>query len=153
MDTILERFNNIKSNIENLKLNKKINIIAVSKTFNLEHIKPLIDYGHQHFGENKVQEAYAKWHDIKKKSELKLHMVGKLQSNKAKQAVELFDYIHSLDSQKLADVLAKYQNNLNKSLKYFIQVNIGNESQKSGIPISDLDPFFNYCTKEKILRL
>ena len=154
MDTILERFKNIKSNIENLKLNKKINIIAVSKTFNLEHIKPLIDYGHQHFGENKVQEAYAKWHDIKKKkSELKLHMVGKLQSNKAKQAVELFDYIHSLDSQKLADVLAKYQNNLNKSLKYFIQVNIGNESQKSGIPISDLDPFFNYCTKEKNLEI
>ena len=80
-------------------------------------------------------------------------MVGKLQSNKAKQAVELFDYIHSLDSQKLADVLAKYQNNLNKSLKYFIQVNIGNESQKSGIPISDLDQFFNYCTKEKNLEI
>jgi pyridoxal phosphate enzyme (YggS family) len=128
---------------------KPVNIIAVSKTFALEHINPLIDYGHTHFGENKVQEANAKWKEIKaQKKNLKLHMIGKLQSNKAKDAVQLFNYIHSLDNQKLADTLSKYQKTLNKNLKYFIQVNIGNETQKSGIPISELDPFYNYCVNE-----
>ena len=127
---IVERFNKIKSNINKLKPAKSVNIVAVSKTFSLEHIKPLIDFGHDHFGENKVQEAKAKWGDVKNKNtKLNLHMVGKLQSNKAKHAVELFDYIHSLDNQKLADVLSKSQKNINRSLKYFIQVNIGNEMQ------------------------
>ena len=154
MSIIVERFNKIKSNILLLKPRKAVNIIAVSKTFSLEHIQPLVDYGHIHFGENKVQEAVSKWNKIKnEKLNLKLHMIGKLQSNKAKDAVKIFDYIHSLDNQKLADTLAKCQNNLNKNLKYFIQVNIGNELQKSGIPTSELDSFYYYCTKEIKLNI
>ena len=149
---IIQRFEKIKSNIEILKPSRKIKIVAISKTFDLNHIKPLIDYGHNHFGENKVQEAVTKWTDLKKNmKDLNLHMVGKLQSNKAKNAVEIFDYIHSLDNQKLADVLSKSQKNSNRYLKYFIQVNIGNELQKSGIHINDLESFYNYCTREKKL--
>ena len=149
MSIIVERFNKIKSSISEIKPKKKVNIVAVSKTFPLEHIKPLLDHGHDHFGENKVQEAVAKWNEIKKVNKhLKLHMVGKLQSNKAKNAVEIFEYIHSLDNQKLADVLYKSQKNLNKSLKYFIQVNIGNELQKSGIKVNELDSFYSYCKNE-----
>ena len=149
MSIIIERFNKIKSSIDAIKPKKKVNIVAISKTFTLEHIKPLLDHGHDHFGENKVQEAVAKWNEIKKVNEqLKLHMVGKLQSNKAKNAVEIFEYIHSLDNQKLADILYKSQKNLNKSLKYFIQVNIGNELQKSGINVNELDSFYSYCTNE-----
>ena len=128
MNTIVERYNKIKSNIDSLKPKKSVDIIAVSKTFPLSHIQPLINYGHTHYGENKVQEASAKWKEIKReKKNLQLHMIGKLQSNKAKNAVEIFDYIHSLDNQKLADILAKTQKDLNKNIKYFIQVNIGNE--------------------------
>ena len=154
MSNIVESFNKIKSNIENLKPAKQVNIVAVSKTFSLEHIKPLIDYGHNHFGENKVQEAKSKWQELKKKNQnLNLHMIGKLQSNKAKNAIELFDYIHSLDSQKLADILSKTQKNTNKFLKYFIQVNLANETQKSGISVNELDGFFNYCTREKNLEV
>ena len=154
MDTIVERFEKIKSNITALKPNKLVNIIAVSKTFSLDHIRPLIDYGHIDFGENKVQEAKTKWSDEKKhKHNLRLHMIGKLQTNKAKDAVKLFDYIHSVDSKRLADSLAKHQLSLNKSLKYFIQVNIGNEIQKSGIPISELDAFYNYCVSEINLNI
>ena len=154
MNTIIERFNKIKSNIVSLKPKKQVNIIAVSKTFAFDQIKPLLEYGHNHFGENKVQEAVTKWKLEKVKNEnLKLHMIGKLQNNKAKNAVELFDYIHSLDNQKLADNLSQIEQNFNKSIKYFIQVNIGNESQKSGIPISELESFYNYCTKEKNLNV
>ena len=154
MNIIIERFNKIKSYINLQKLVKPVNIIAVSKTFSISHIQPLIDFGHNHFGENKVQEASAKWTEIKNVTKgLKLHMIGKLQSNKAKEAVKTFDYIHSLDSQKLADILAKTQGDYNKNLKYFIQVNIGNEMQKSGISVSELDPFYNYCTKEKKLDI
>jgi PLP dependent protein len=154
MDTIVDRYNKIKSNILALKSTKSVNIIAVSKTFSLAHIQPLIDYGHNHFGENKVQEAISKWSNIKKDNKkLNLHMIGKLQSNKAKDAVKIFDYIHSLDNQKLADILAKTQVNENKNLKYFIQVNIGNESQKSGIPVNELDAFYNYCSKEIKLNI
>ena len=154
MNTIVERFNKIKSNIDSLNPIKPVSIIAVSKTFSLTHIQPLIDYGHNHFGENKVQEAIVKWTKVKKeKNDLNLHMIGKLQSNKAKSAVEIFDYIHSLDSQKLADNLAKFQNKLKKNLKYFIQVNIGNELQKSGIPFNELESFYNYCTIEKKLNV
>ena len=153
-NTIIERFNKIKSNIVSLKPKKQVNIIAVSKTFAFDQIKPLLEYGHNHFGENKVQEAVTKWKLEKAKNEnLKLHMIGKLQNNKAKNAVELFDYIHSLDNQKLADNLSQIEQNFNKSIKYFIQVNIGNESQKSGIPISELESFYNYCTKEKNLNV
>ena len=144
----------IKANIDEIKPKRKVEIVAISKTFDLDHIKPLIDYGHNHFGENKVQEAIAKWKETKNLNQnLKLHMVGKLQSNKAKNAVEIFDYIHSLDSQKLADILSKSQKNLNKSLKYFIQVNIGNELQKSGISVSELDSFYTYCTQEIKLNI
>ena len=154
MNTIIDRFEKIKLKISSLKTEKDINIIAVSKTFSLDHIKPLIDHGHLHYGENKVQEATAKWSDQKKINEnLKLHMIGKLQSNKAKDAVKLFDYIHSLDNQKLADTVAKYQGLLNKKLNYFIQVNIGNEIQKSGIPINELDGFYNYCVNEINLKI
>ncbi len=154
MNIIIERFNKIKSNIDLLKPKKPINIIAVSKTFTLDHIQPLIDHGHGHFGENKVQEATTKWADIKKNNnKISLHMIGKLQSNKAKNAVQIFDYIHSLDNQKLADILAKQQNEINKHLYYFIQVNISNELQKSGISIDELDAFYNYCVKEKKLKI
>ena len=154
MSTIVDRYNKIKSNINLLKPKKPVNVIAVSKTFPLTHIKPLIEYGHIHFGENKVQEASVKWSELKKdKPDLKLHMVGKLQTNKVKNAVEIFDYIHSLDNQKLADTLSKNENHQNKKLKYFIQVNIGNEIQKSGIPIGELDAFYNYCINEKKLKI
>ena len=154
MNTIVERFDKIKSNISILKPAKAVNIIAVSKTFSINHIRPLIDYGHLHFGENKVQEAMSKWRIIRsEKKDLNLHFIGKLQTNKAKDAVKLFDYIHSLDNQKLADSLSKQQNNLNKQLKYFIQVNLGNEIQKSGIPVNELDPFYNYCVNEIKLKI
>ena len=154
MNIVVERFNKIKSNIAFLKPIKPVSIIAVSKTFPIERIQPLIDHGHVHFGENKVQEALAKWADQRKINQnLNLHMIGKLQSNKAKDAVKIFDYIHSVDNQKLADSLAKHQKNLNKEIKYFIQVNIGNEIQKSGIPVSELDPFYNYCVNEINLKI
>lgn len=150
MSIIVDRVVKIKSNIEA----KNINIIAVSKTFPLEHIQPLIDTGHIHFGENKVQEADAKWRVTKQKHKhIKLHMVGKLQSNKAKKAVELFDYIHSLDNQKLAINLNKIEKNINKKIKYFIQVNVGMENQKSGIYPNELDGFYNFCTKDLTLNV
>jgi len=154
MNIIIERFNKIKSNISKIDSSNSLKIIAISKTFSLNHIMPLIELGHNHFGENKVQEAVAKWSQIKKeKDNLQLHMVGKLQNNKAKKAVEIFDYIHSLDSQKLADVLSKCQNEINKSINYFIQVNIGNELQKSGIQYNEVDEFYNYCTREKKMNI
>ena len=154
MSIVVERYTKIKSNIVSLKPIKPVNIIAVSKTFPLEHIHPLIEHGHIHYGENKVQEALAKWSEQKKVNpNLKLHMIGKLQSNKAKDAVKIFDYVHSLDSQKLADALAKHQKSLNKEIEHFIQVNIGNEIQKSGIPVSELDPFYDYCVNEINLKI
>ena len=154
MNIIIERFNKIKSNISKIDSSNSLKIIAISKTFSLNHIMPLIELGHNHFGENKVQEAVAKWSQIKKeKDNLQLHMVGKLQNNKAKKAVEIFDYIHSLDSQKLADALSKCQNEINKSINYFIQVNIGNELQKSGIQYNEVDEFYNYCTREKKMNI
>lgn len=151
---IVDRFEKIKSKITSLKPGKAVNIIAVSKTFTLDYIKPLIDHGHLHFGENKVQEALTKWSEQKKiNQDLKLHMIGKLQSNKAKDAVKLFDYIHSVDNPKLADALSKHQKSFNKNLKYFIQVNIGNEIQKSGISVNELDAFYNYCVNENKLNI
>ena len=139
----------IKRNSENKESFKKIKIIAVSKTFKIENITPLLDYGHVDFGENKVQEAIEKWSDIKKKyKNLSLHMVGGLQTNKVKQAVSLFDYIHSVDSYKLAKKIAVEQEKLNRNLKLFIQLNIGNEIQKSGISYSELKDFKNYCVED-----
>ena len=124
-------------------------IIAVSKTFSMIEIKPLIDHGHIHFGENKVQETVEKWSDIKSASEnIKLHMIGKLQTNKVKYVIPLFDYIHSLDNLKLAEKISKEQNKRNKYLKIFIQVNIGREDQKSGIDPKDLKDFYNKCISD-----
>ena len=154
MNTIVDSFEKIKLKISSLKPAKPVNIIAVSKTFTIDHIKPLINHGHLHFGENKVQEAIAKWSNPKKENpNTQLHMIGKLQSNKAKDAVKLFDYIHSVDNQKLADALSKHQKNLNRKIKYFIQVNIGNEIQKSGISVGELDAFYNYCINEIKLEI
>ena len=154
MSIIVDRFNKIKSNIIKINNEDIIKIIAVSKTFPIEHIMPLIESGHNHFGENKVQEADAKWSQIKnKKNNIKLHLIGKLQSNKAKKAVQIFDYIHSLDSQKLADILSKSQDAINKSINYFIQVNMGNEKQKSGIPYNEAEAFHQYCKNEKKMNI
>ena len=133
---------------------KDFKIIAVSKTFPMSEINPLIENGHTHFGENKVQEAIDKWSEVKKSNEnIKLHMIGKLQSNKVKYAVPLFDYIHSLDNIKLAEKIASEQIKKNRNLKIFIQVNIGNEPQKSGLNISDLKNFYEKCTKELNLSI
>ena len=133
---------------------KNLNIIAVSKTFPMSEINPLIENGQIHFGENKVQEAIDKWSDVKKLNEnLKLHMIGKLQTNKVKYVVPLFDYIHSLDNIKLAEKIASEQIKKNRSLKIFIQVNIGNEPQKSGINTSDLKKFYEKCTQELNLNI
>ena len=153
-----KRLNSVKDEVNKIvdikQLKTKPNIIAVTKTFSLNKILPLIEAGHIHFGENKIQEAELKWGDIKNKYQnIQLHMIGKLQSNKIKKAVRLFDYIHSLDNQKLVDSLYKAQINQNKFLKYFIQVNIGNELQKSGIPVNELESFYNYCTKERHLNI
>ena len=127
---------------------KSPKIIAVSKTFKIDHIKPLIDHGHLDFGENKVQEAIEKWSEIKKvKKDLKLHLIGRLQTNKVKTAIQIFDYIHSVDSKKLADRISKYQNQLSVKTKLFIQVNVGNEDQKSGISKSNVIELYNYCKK------
>ena len=154
MSIIVERFNKIKSIITKIDNNDLIKIIAVSKTFSIEHIMPLIESGHIHFGENKVQEAETKWFQIKKNNKnIKLHMIGKLQSNKAKKAVQIFDYIHSLDTQKLADTLSKCQDAMNKSINYFIQVNMGNEKQKSGIPYNEAEAFHQYCKNEKKMNI
>ena len=125
---------------------KKITIIAISKTFKLEKIFPLIDYGHLDYGENKVQEALDKWSDIKsKKPDIKLHLVGKLQNNKVKFAVKIFDFIHSVDTKKLAKKISDEELKLKKKIKIFIQVNIGNENQKSGVNKEELEELFLYC--------
>jgi len=136
----------LKNKIKNLK---NPTIIAVSKTFPIENIFPLINHGHEHYGENKVQEAIEKWVTIKEDfTNIKLHMIGKLQTNKVKLAVKIFDYIHSLDSIKLAEKISNEQLKINKSLKIFIQINIGDEEQKIGIEIEYLKNFYNKCTKD-----
>ena len=138
--------NNINSKLEYLKINKCPNIIAVSKTFKLERIMPLIQYGHFDYGENKVQEAIEKWPEVKKDNpRIKLHMIGKLQTNKVKFAVKVFDYIHSVDSFKLAEKIATEQKKLNKNIKIFIQVNLANEIQKSGVNKKDLSDLVDCC--------
>ena len=135
--------NKIKSKSE---VYKSIKIIAVSRTFGIDKIKPLIDYGHLDYGENKVQEAIDKWTDIKTKNpNIKLHLIGGLQTNKVKFAIKLFDFIHSVDSEKLAKKIADEEIKNFKKLKIFIQVNIGNEKQKSGIEIDSVENFYKYC--------
>ena len=135
----------------NKNLLKLPEIIAVSKTFKIDHIMPVLNYGHIHYGENKVQEAVEKWTSIKNdKKNIKIHLIGKLQTNKVKLAIKLFDYIHSLDSEKLANKIYKIQKELNLKTKLFIQVNIGNEKQKSGIPVDNVLNFYNYCKNLKL---
>ena len=137
--------NNIKINLKKFNIENTIKVIAVSKTFKIDKILPLINYGHSDFGENKVQEAVDKWLDIKKTNpKIKLHMIGRLQTNKVKFAVELFDYIHSVDSKKLAKKIADEQKKLNKSIKIFLQVNIGEEVQKSGINKNEIKQLISY---------
>ena len=142
--------NELKIKIKKLNIeNYNPNIIAVSKTFLIKDILPLINYGHIHFGEIKVQEAVEKWTDIKNDfKNIKLHMIGKLQTNKVKYVIPLFDYIHSVDNLKLAEKISKEQVKKNKIMKLFIQINIGDEKQKNGILIEDLDSFYNICTKD-----
>ena len=142
---LLDIENNIKIYLNKLNINNDLKIVAVSKTFKIDKILPLIDHGHIDFGENKVQEAIEKWTEIKKKnSQLKLHMIGKLQTNKVKLAVQLFDYIHSVDSEKLAKKIAEEGKKINKKIKIFIQVNIGGEEQKSGINKNKLSELVSY---------
>ena len=150
---LLDIENNIKTYLTELNINNYPKIIAVSKTFKIEKILPLIKHGHIDFGENKVQEAVEKWTEVKKSNpEIKLHMIGKLQTNKVKFAVQLFDYIHSVDSEKLAKKIANEQKKINKKIKIFLQVNIGNEDQKSGVKKKDVNELVSYC-KEIDLNL
>ena len=140
--------NEIKLNLSDIDIINLPKIIAVSKTFKIDKILPLIDHGHIDFGENKIQEAVDKWTDIRSNnSNIKLHMIGKLQSNKVKFAVKLFDYIHSVDSEKLAKKIADEQKKVNKKIKIFIQVNIGDEEQKSGIKKIEVNDLISYCKK------
>ena len=150
---IITSFEKIKQEIKINSAQNKTEIIAVSKTFSLDHIMPLVVHGHRHFGENKVQEAEKKWKELKNTIDLKLHMIGRLQSNKAKKAVEIFDYIHSLDSEKLANELSKRQNEKGKSLGYFIQINLGSEEQKGGIEVNNLKNFNDYCKNKLSLSI
>ena len=140
------------TNKKQLKINAKI--IVITKTFPLSKILPLLNNDHIDFGENKIQEAEQKWSEKKNSfKNIKLHMVGKLQSNKAKKAVQIFDYLHSLDNEKLALKISKYENELNKKTKLFIQVNLADETQKSGITLKVLDNFYNYCAKDLSLNV
>ena len=143
---LLDIENDIKTYLNKLNVNNNPKIVAVSKTFKIDKILPLIDHGHTDYGENKVQEAVEKWTEIKKiNPKLRLHMIGKLQTNKVKFAVQIFDYIHSVDSEKLAKKIADEQNKIKKKIKIFLQVNIGDEDQKSGINKNQVDPLVSYC--------
>lgn len=146
MKNLINIQSKVKQKVDENSITHNPIIIAVSKTFDLNHITPLINHGHVHYGENKVQEALEKWTEIKKKrNNLKLHLIGKLQTNKAKFAVKLFDYIHSLDNEKLAKKISSLQQEQNHKVKLFIQVNIGEEKQKSGINENELEDFYRFC--------
>jgi len=151
-NNLIEIQNKIKKKIDEFSLDKyNPKIIAVSKTFSENEILPLLNFGHLEFGENKVQEALQKWKNLKEKyDQVRLHMLGKLQTNKVKNAVEIFDYIHSLDNLKLANKLAKEIHEKNKKIKIFIQINLGGEKQKSGIDPSDLEVFYKNCLSLKL---
>jgi len=143
---LLDIENNIKTHLNELNVNNNPKIVAVSKTFKIDKVLPLIEHGHINYGENKVQEAVEKWTEIKKKnSKVRLHMIGKLQTNKVKFAVQIFDYIHSVDSEKLAKKIADEQNKINRKIKIFLQVNIGDEYQKSGVNKNDVQKLVCYC--------
>jgi pyridoxal phosphate enzyme (YggS family) len=148
----IQNFRNIKSQIK--LINPDVNLIAVTKGQDIEKIKAILDEGHLHFGENKVQETTLKWSDILNvNKDINLHLLGKLQSNKAKEAFNLFHYVHSLDSEKLAKIFSNLENNNAKKIKYFIQVNIGNENQKSGIDISLVYDFVRFCQNDLKLNI
>jgi len=158
MHTTLEKLKRVKNKVneiisrKQLKTNPKV--IVVTKTFPLNKIIPLLENGHIHYGENKIQEAENKWIDTKNRyKNLQLHMIGKVQTNKAKKAVKLFNYIHSLDDDRLALKLSHHEKELNKKVKFFIQVNIAKEPQKSGIVFNELNNFYNYCTKDLSLNV
>ncbi len=159
MHNVVERLMAIQSEIKELLIknnsqNRDLNIVIVCKTFSMDKILPLIDAGHVHFGENKVQEAELKWKEAKKKHpNIKLHMVGKLQTNKVKAALNIFDYIHSVDNYKLGEKIVKYEKELNKKIKTFVQVNIGEEYQKSGISPKNVNQFVNYCKNSLCLNI
>ena len=159
MHNVVERLISIRSEIKELLIKnnsqkKSPNIIAICKTFSMDKILPLIETGHVHFGESKVQEAELKWKEVKKKySNIKLHMVGKLQTNKVKAALKIFDYIHSVDNYKLAEKIVKYEKELDKKVKTFVQVNIGNESQKNGIDPKNTNQFVNHCRNNLSLNI
>ena len=155
MHDVIKSYKEVISAIEHRLKDQNITtqpkVIAVSKTFSLDKILPLIDYGHLDYGENKVQEAIEKWSNIKlTKKELKLHLIGKLQTNKVKQAIKIFDYIHSVDSEKLAKKIADEEDKQGKKIKIFIQVNIGDEDQKSGINKNQLSDFYQFCKTLKL---
>ena len=158
MHSAIEQLNLIKIKVNNIidktQLKTHPEIIIVSKTFPLIKIKPLLESGHIHYGENKIQEAEEKWSQVKLEyKNIKLHMIGKLQTNKVKSALKLFDYIHSLDNEKLALKLSQGQKMLGKDVKFFIQVNLADEVQKSGISLNKLNDFYDYCTKELSLNV
>ena len=158
MHTTLEKLSRVKNKVNEIiskkQLKTKPKIVVVTKTFPLNKILPLLENGHIHYGENKIQEAENKWIDTKNRyKDLQLHMVGKLQTNKAKKAVKLFNYIHSLDDDRLALKLSHHEKELNKKVKLFIQVNLAEEPQKSGIIFNDLNNFYNYCTKDLSLNV
>jgi pyridoxal phosphate enzyme (YggS family) len=158
MHESLEKLNLIKNKVNEIINKKQLNInpkiIVVTKKFSLNKIKPLLESGHVHYGENKIQEAEEKWSEAKNVyTNLKLHMIGKLQTNKAKKAVKLFDYIHSLDSEKLALKIFQFEKELNKKTKLFIQINIAKEEQKSGITLNEIENFYDYCTNKLSLNI
>ena len=150
--SILQNYIKIINNISNLTSRTKL--IVVCKNQNIDKIQSILDYGHKDFGENKVQEATSKWNqNVKDKYNINLHLIGSLQSNKAEIAFNFFDFIHTLDNEKLANIFSKLENNTHRKINYFIQVNIGNEIQKSGIGINVLDSFSNYCKNELKLNI
>ena len=159
MHNVVERLMAIQSEIKELLIknnsqNRDLNIIIVCKTFTMDNILPLIDAGHVHFGENKVQEAELKWKEVKKKHpNIKLHMVGKLQTNKVKAALNIFDYIHSVDNYRLGEKIIKFEKELNKNVKTFVQVNVGEESQKSGISPKNVNQFVDHCKNSLSLNI
>ena len=158
MHTTLEKLNRVKNKVNEIINKKQLKtdpkIIVVTKTFPLNEIIPLLQNGHIHYAENKIQEAENKWINTKNLyKDLQLHMIGKLQTNKAKKAIKLFDYIHSLDNDKLALKLSHYEKELNKKVKLFIQVKLSEEDQKSGVQLNELNNFYSYCTSELSLNV
>ena len=156
MHKIIDNLEGIKDKLKQLKFknNHSPKVIAVSKTFSTKDVMPLVEYGHEHFGENKIQEALEKWPKIKENfPNIKLHMLGKIQSNKVKFLLPLFDYLHSLDSLKIAEKISLEEKKKKKKLKIFVQINIGNELQKSGIDIEDLEQFYLTCVNEFNLNI